>query len=184
MKHYIAGPRVLLAAFLFAAARQSIAADTDINPIGKPKGYSSGKESEYAIWYQDGTWHIRATTVKGTKARFSGSVAVEGGEFTEGTFDQLEKSHRKASSDWVALDRAKKEMQFIFGNAGGLDGVDFKVSDSSRNVRFGLILGSNTSPANVLIGRSGAHPDAVPFTLPAHPAESAEPPAKKKKKNQ
>jgi hypothetical protein len=174
-----------VATFLLAVtgATWCLAADPPaINPVGKPKGFGAGKQTEYAIWYGDGAWHIRATTVKGTKARFSGSVFVEGGQFVGGDFDQLESKRRSASSDWVAIDRPAKEMRFIFGNAGGRDGVDFQVSESARKVRFGLLLGSDTSPQNVLIGRSGVHPATIPFELPAHPDDAPEPPAKKKKK--
>ncbi len=175
----IAATSIAVGCANWATAAEPVA----INPVGKPKGFGAGKQTEYAIWYGDGTWHIRATTVKGTKVRFSGSVLVEGGQFVGGDFDQLENTKRRtASSDWAAIDRSAKELRFIFGNAGGRDGVDFQVSETARAVRFAPLLGSDTSPQNVLIGRSGAHPATVPFELPAHPDETPDPPAKKKKK--
>lgn len=168
----------VVACLIAASAGAAETAD----PNGKPKKFKLGKESIYAVWYADGAWHVEVTSVRGEASKFQGSVKLEGGEFTEGNFEKLEMKPGKKLHDWVAVERDKKSLRFIFDNTGNSDGLDFKVSDSTRTVTFGLLIGGKTPTENVIIGAKGAHPATNPFTMPARPESTEEKPAGKKKK--
>jgi hypothetical protein len=161
----------------FAARCAEEAAD----PNGKPKKFVIGKEPIYAVWYADGAWHVRATAKKGEASKFHGSIKLEGGVFTEGSFENLERGRKKGLHDWVAVERDQKSCRFIFDNTGKSDGLDFKVSETTRNITFGLLIGAKTPTENVLIGLDGTHPATNPFTIKAHPEPTLEKPAAKKK---
>jgi hypothetical protein len=162
-------------------ANATLAAES-ADPNGKPKKFKIGKESIYAVWCADGAWHVEATAKRGEVEKFQGSVKLEAGEFTEGSFDQLEMKPKKKLHDWVAVERDKKSLRFIFDNTGYSDGLDFKVSESTKSITFGLLIGGKTPTENVLIGAKGVHPATNPFTLPAHPEPTEEKPVGKKKK--
>jgi hypothetical protein len=167
-------------AVLLIAATAS--AEETADPNGKPKKFKIGKEPIYAVWYADGAWHVEATATRGQASKFQGSIKVDGGEFTEGNFDKLEIKTGKKLHDWVAVERDKKSLRFIFDNTGYSDGSDFKVSESTKTVTFGLLIGGKTPTENVLIGAGSVHPATNPFSMPAQPEPTTEKPAGKKKK--
>ncbi len=167
------------------SAGSAIAADADeINPLGRPKEFGHGKQTEYALWFEGGMWHIRAAAAKGDKVHFQGFVRVDGGEIVDGSALQMETKlgHRRPGHDWFALDEKKNGFQFIFGNTGGLDGLNFKVSESSKKITFSLLLDSDTSPKHISIGKSAAHPKTNPFNLPPQPDDEHNKLEVKKKK--
>jgi len=174
----------LVVAITTVAAMCAVAADAEVDPVGRPKSFASGKKTEYAVWFADGMWHIRASAEASAKVHFRGSVHVEDGEIADGSFAGLEMAaHHRQSSDWVDLAKDKRGFEFLFRTVGRMDGLNFKLSDSATNVTFGLLVGSETSPKNILVGSKEVHPGTNPFTLKAHPDEDREKPARKKKKN-
>src|SRR5262249_2772990 len=138
----LAGPTIAVLAGLTIAAT-ALAADP--TPVGRPKGFGPGKGTGYALWYKDGEWHLRVTWKKWTKQHFEGTVTVVDGKFTDGSFDKLEAASRHGMTDRAVVDGSGSKLEFIFGNAGGLDGVDFKVSDSATAISCAFLMNGNPS---------------------------------------
>jgi hypothetical protein len=167
-------------------AEPQAAANENINPHGRPKSFAVGKVTEYAVWFADDAWHIRASTVAGTRGLFHGFVHVDGGEIVDGSFADLELAHHKrAGSDWLVVDSDKKGFEFLFRTAGHMDGLNFKCSEAAKNLKFSLLLETDTNPNHIVLGADDTHPATNPFILPAHPTkEHANKGEKKKKSNE
>ena len=52
-----------------------------------------------------------------------------------------------------------------------MDGLNFKTTDGAKNLKFSLLVETDTSPVNVVVGAAEEHPATNPFILPAHPAK-------------
>jgi hypothetical protein len=156
------------------------------DPNSEPKKYDAGKQSVYAIWYDDGEWHMRVTAKdkkEDEREVFTGSVRVEGGRLS-GTFQGLEppvpivpskkKTLKRAleknrNADWLQVHNDGQGFDFRFVNFGKSDGVNFKIAPSGKHITFNLLIGGGEFPKRVLIGKRATHPEKVPFTLAAHP---------------
>lgn len=136
-----------------------------VNPVGKPKAFGPGKTARYGLWYEDGTWHLRVTAKKGH--RFHGAVRVEGGQFSR--LEPVKLDMEGKGADRFAWNAARNEVRFDFRTAGGVDGFDFQVDQQASVVWFGLGIDGEDRPGAVFVGRQGAHPKVIPFTLPARP---------------
>jgi hypothetical protein len=136
-----------------------------VSPVGKPKAFGPGKTARYGLWYEDGTWHLRTTAKKGH--RFSGGVRVEGGEFTR--LEPVKLDMEGTGADRFAWNAARNEIRFDFRTGGSVDGFDFKVDKQATLIRFALGIDGDDRPNAIFVGRKGAHPAVVPFSLPAHP---------------
>src|SRR5215211_7029159 len=51
----------------------------DLNPVGKPDGFKTGLSARYAIWYDDGLWHLRTTAAAKGAHTFEGTLEIIGG---------------------------------------------------------------------------------------------------------
>lgn len=143
---------------------------TDINPVGKPKNMNTAKRHDYFVWYSDGWWHIRGSDRSKQSVFYQGSVELDGGEIIETDRPAIDKRKNKKVRDWAVVDRDKKSMKFLFRNIGGGDSVSFRVTDTTKSIKFGLAIDRDNSPDNVRIGPSKKHPATNPFILPAFPA--------------
>jgi hypothetical protein len=157
-----------------------------IDPHGKPKSVGPGKVTEFGVWFADDAWHIRAAAVAGSRAYFHGKVTVDGGKIDDGSFAGLELGHpKRQGADWVFVEPDKKSFEFLFRTLGHMDGLNFKTTDGAKNVKFSLLVETDTSPANVVIGAAEEHPATNPFILSAHPSkEHAKAKGKKKKSDE
>jgi hypothetical protein len=157
-----------------------------LNPHGKPKSVGPGKVTEFAVWFADAAWHIRASAVAGSRAYFHGKVQVDGGQIADGSFAGLELGHpKRQGADWVFVEPDKKSFEFLFRTIGHMDGLNFKTSEAAKNVKFSLLVETDTSPVNVVVGAAEEHPATNPFILSAHPPkEHAEKGAKKNKSDE
>src|SRR5262245_50213184 len=113
-------------------------APAPINPIGQPT-YKQGQNSLYALWYEDGVWHLRTTSA--TRTVFVGKIRVEGGRIADGALKALEppgitkKGKIKAKDlEGAVLHADRMGFDFRFVTAGKTDGVDFRVTDSAEAV--------------------------------------------------
>jgi hypothetical protein len=151
-----------------------------LNPHGKPKSVGPGKVTEFAVWFADDAWHIRASAVAGSRAYFHGKVQVDGGQIADGSFAGLELGHPKRQGE-----PDKKSFEFLFRTIGHMDGLNFKTSEAAKNVKFSLLVETDTSPVNVVVGAAEEHPATNPFILSAHPPkEHAKKGAKKNKSDE
>lgn len=157
-------------------ADQEAAAEktAELNPVGKPKNMTAKKRHDYHVWYADGWWYIRGSDKSKQSVFYQGSVQIDGGEIAESSWPGIDKRKDKKVRDWVSMDRNNKGFKFLFRNIGGKDTIRFRVSESAKSIKFGLSIDRDTSPENVRIGPSSAHPATNPFTLPAHPETKAE----------
>jgi hypothetical protein len=140
-----------------------------LDPVGAPKNTTGRKRHDYHVWYADGWWYIRGSDKSKQSVFYQGSVQVDGGEITESSWPGIDKRKDKKVRDWVSMDRNNKGFKFLFRNIGGKDTIRFKVSESAKSIKFGLSIDRDTSPENVKVGQSKAHPATNPFVLPAHP---------------
>jgi hypothetical protein len=176
---------LLLATFMSSASRgQAVEGEEEINPVGRAVNYGLGKAPKLALWYADGMWHIRGAAASDTKSKFHGFVYVDGGTIVDWKPVELELGGKTKGkgSDRVGLDAEKKELQFNFHSTGGLDGIDFKISDDAKTAKFSLLINTLDDPKNVEIGKKKDHPSKNPFVFPANPDEKSDTPDKPKGK--
>ena len=144
-----------------------------MDPIGRPKQFDQGKLIAYALWYEDGLWHLRVTAPpqkKGEFYKFTGSVRVEGDKIV-GNVQGLEKSKKAKKADYVTPTKDQAGFDFTFTVSGEVDGVDFKGGEKAEKITFKLISGGDDDPRKVLVGPKGAHPSKGSFSLPARPTK-------------
>jgi len=117
-------------------------ADQPLNPHGKPSNTGAGKVEHYAVWQDEGGWHIRTMTKE---------VDLEKDLFIEGPEHHV--------------------INFDFSTKGSIDGVDFRVKGKEPVLSFTLTIGEKEpkfEPGRIFVGSSGAHPSSNPFEIPAH----------------
>jgi hypothetical protein len=157
------GPAVLIVYILGAAS-----ADGQIDPRGRPMGSLAGAVERYALWQDEGGWHIRTTT-KEYEHHFRGIIAVSGGEFVQVRGYKLE--HRGPQRDLFIEGPEHHVINFDFSTKGSIDGLDFRVKGREPMLSFTLTIGEKEpkfEPGRIFIGKSGAHPSTNPFEIPAH----------------
>jgi hypothetical protein len=157
-----------------------VSADEErINPIGRPEKFKQGEATGYAVWYEDGSWNLRMTSrerksKKGKKTErgeFTGTVTLDKGRISEGTFQGLESAKSLKDADWIRVHKGRKGFDFHFLTIGKTDGVSFKVSDETQTLNFKLLVAGDDEPTKIMIGAKGESPKKDPFDLPAHPKE-------------
>lgn len=173
---------VLQAGLLLALCSVSLClcgADEPIAPVGRPEKFRQGALTGYAVYFEQGAWHLRMTSKdrkgKKKKAVFTGTITVNKGQITEGTFEGLElpKSPKDLpKSDWIRMHRDKKGFDFHFITLGKTDGLSFKTSKSTETINFKLLTTGDDEPRTIMIGKQGQKPEQDPFDLPAHPEEA------------
>ena len=139
-----------------------------ITVFGKPAEFGKGKAAMYAIWFENGLWHLRVTTKKKGSDLFTGTVRTNQGKII-GKWGDLEKGKDSASADYVITHVDGGGFDFRFANFGGTDTVNFAAGPEATELLFDILIDGGRFPNRVLVGKSGQHPSVVPFTLPAHP---------------
>jgi hypothetical protein len=155
------GMAALLLFMTFAAM-----ADEPLNPRGRP--LNTGKVEHYALWQDEGGWHIRTTT-KEFEHHFRGVIEVRGGEFARVKGYKLE--HRGPERDMFIEGPEHHVINFDFSTKGSIDGLDFRVKGKEPVLSFTLTIGEREprfEPGRIFVGRSGVHPSTNPFEIPAH----------------
>ena len=178
----------LAAAFLVlatAAEAQTAAIRFD----GRPT-FKEGKALGYFIWREGDTWKLRWTTF-GSEHRFSGRVVVEGGQFASFKrvdVDEERKVIRPGHAPRVVRgpagrvrtvrpgrapvvaerteDKIEQEdertLQWMTRTDDDIDGVDFKVTDTTVLIRFNLLIDGEAKPAEVEVGKENFKPHENP----------------------
>lgn len=138
----------------------------DPEPKGKPAGMEAGQPVRWYVWHDKNGWHVRTTT-KSKEHEFTGTIRVLGGAVNHVHPAKMEgKSKQK---DWWALSEGNKVVTLKLKTDGGMDGFDFEVGPSAKEIVFALKVDGKDDPKHIHIGKQGDHPDAAKFTLPAHP---------------
>ena len=143
-------------------------ADGQIDPRGKPMGTQAGAVERYAVWQDEGGWHVRTTT-KEYEHHFRGVIEVKGGEFVQVRGYKLE--HKGPQRDLFIEGPEHHVINFDFSTKGSIDGLDFRVKGKEPMLSFTLTIGEKEpkfEPGRIFIGKSGAHPSTNPFEIPAH----------------
>lgn len=167
----------LICAGLFVLQAAVVVAADAIDPIGRPKQFEKAKHTTFAVWEDEGTWHLR-TSVKAPekgkmqKVVFTGRVKVNGDKLTAGDLQGLEKKAKGKDADWIESHADGKGFDFQFTTfSTNTDGVTFKVGSKAESVSFKLLTASDDDPKRILIGKKGVHPEKAEFTLPVMPAK-------------
>ncbi len=123
---------------------------------GRP-AFTAGQAKGYFIWNDSNGWHVRWTT-KGRKHVFSGTITCDGAFLHAKAVSKDRKDFiKKTAADTIRFDAVAH---------GGMDGVDFRLSPSTRTLTFDLTVdGHRASPQEVRIGRHKKRPASVPFTI-------------------
>jgi hypothetical protein len=166
----------LLAVFVLTAAAAGQEAKyklEDVSPVGKPEGFKKGLSSRYAIWWDEGGWHVRTTSGDKGPHAFAGTVEIIGGRMTGLTMVGIEgKGAKKKEADVGTWNPQKTVFRFTLKTGPGhTDGFDFTVSEKAQALKFTLTVGGDEAPAKVFVGAKGEHPKAATFYLPARPGK-------------
>ncbi|MBN9122556.1 MAG: hypothetical protein J0I06_25985 [Planctomycetes bacterium] len=167
---------VLACAGLFVLqAAVVVAADHALDPVGRPKPFEKGKHTTFALWEDEGVWHLR-TSVKAPgkgkmqKIVFTGRVAVKGDKLIAGEFQGLEKKAKAKDADWIEMHADGKGFDFQFSTfSNNTDGVNFKTGSKAESVSFKLLTSGDDDPKRIMIGAKGVHPQKAEFTFPVKP---------------
>ena len=172
---------------------QGAAAQTNVARFeGEPK-FDEGKALGYFIWKDGDTWKLRWTTFGGEHV-FSGRIVLEGGEFKSMKridVDEERKVIRPGRAPHVVRGPrgrvigttggrapvvAKREedhiqqeteqlIRFLTHTNDDMDGVNFKVSDDTRVIRFNLEIGGEPLPREVEVGKNNFRPNENPVIV-------------------
>lgn len=148
-----------------------------LNPAGEPEDYREGKQAIYALWHQDGAWHIQAAGRTGQQERFTGEITIVKGKILSGEYQGLElapktkkaKGKKPKNSDLLWLSEDHHKLQFELNSIGKSDSFSFKVSPQATEIEFKVLVNGAQLPDRVFIGKSGQHPEKLPLVLKANP---------------
>lgn len=156
------------------------AQDERINSVGRPDRLKQGGGTGYAVYFQDGQWHINVTTratpgkKKAVRMKFTGTVTFDKGKIKDGQFQGFEvprKPKELGTSDWLVLHKDKSGFDFHLATAGRTDQLKFTPPPEATTVTFNLVSSGDDDPRRIIVGTKSQHPAKVPFSLPAHPPE-------------
>ena len=176
---------MLVAAIAPIASAQTLAARFD----GRPE-FKEGKAYGYFIWRDGDTWKLRWTTF-GAEHRFNGRIVLEGGEiksFKRIDVDEERKVIRPGYAPRVVRgpagrvrgvrpgrapvvaerteDKIEQEdertLLWLTRTNDDIDGVDFKVTESTVVIRFNLMIDGEAKPAEVEVGKENFKPNENP----------------------
>ena len=174
-----------LVAIAPAVSAQTLAARFD----GRPE-FKEGKAYGYFVWRDGDTWKVRWTTF-GAEHRFNGRIALEGGEiksFKRIDVDEERKVIRAGSAPRairgpagrvrgvrpgrapVVAERAEDKMEqedertliWLTKTNDDIDGIDFKVTESTVVIRFNLQIDGEAKPTEVEVGKENFKPNENP----------------------
>jgi hypothetical protein len=174
-------------------ASEPLVADTAVGRFEGQPAFSEGKALGYFIWKDGETWKLRWTTF-GAEHRFSGRVAVEGGEIR--SFKRIDVDTERtvlapgrpgrvvrgpggrvrgrtagrppvvASRDEDKIEKENERViRFLTRTDDDLDGLDFRVTDSTAVIRFVLEIDEKPRPAEVEVGRNNFKPNESPVVV-------------------
>ncbi|MGE3840773.1 MAG: hypothetical protein AB7I50_04235 [Vicinamibacterales bacterium] len=185
--------RSVIVVFATASLSATLSAE-----VGAPRAqgrptFSEGKALGYFVWQEGDTWKVRWTTF-GSNHRFTGRVALEGGEL---------RSFKRVDADTerrvIAPGRAPRAVRGPRGRVVGvrpgrgavvaereedhinqeseqlivfntrtdddIDGFDFKVTDNTRRIRLNLQIDGENRAGEIEIGRSNFKPNEDPLVI-------------------
>ena len=186
-------PGALVLVVLLGSWSTVVLAETTVEHlVGRPQ-FSEGKAFGYFVWKEGDTFKVRWTTF-GAKHHFNGRVFVEDGEVKSLKRIDVD-TERKVISPGRAPRIVRGPRGRVRGVTGGrppivatreedkivqetehlirfvtltdddIDGFDFKVSDSTRLLRFVLEIEGVPRPAEVEIGRDNFKPKENPLIV-------------------
>jgi hypothetical protein len=123
---------------------------------GRP-AFTAGENRGYYVWNDPDGWHIRWTT-RGDRHVFAGTLKCDGVfEDFEAVSAEGRDFIKKISLDTLRFDTVVK---------GGADGMNFRLSPSTKTLTFDLRIDGRTAlPEEVRVGRDKVRPEKVPFTI-------------------
>lgn len=159
---------------------------------GKPR-FSEGDALGYFVWKDGDTWKVRWTTF-GAQRRFSGRITVEGGKFTSMKRVDVDEERKViapgrpgrvvrgprgrvigvergrppvvAARDEDRIERQDERLiTFVTRTNDDIDGVDFKVDDAARVLRFVLEIDGKPHPGEVEVGARNVKPNEHPLIV-------------------
>ena len=168
-------------------------ADTSPDRFNGRPTFKEGKALGYFIWRDGDTWKLRWTTL-GAEHRFNGHINVEGGEITSmkkidvdterkviapGRAPRVVRGPRgrvrgvaRGRGAVVATreeDRIEQEnehlIRFVTRTDDDIDGLDFKVTENTRLLRFVLEIDGQPRPAEVEVGSANFTPRENPLVV-------------------
>jgi hypothetical protein len=160
--------------------------------VGQPQ-FSEGNALGYFVWKDGDTWKLRWTTF-GSNHRFSGRLTVEGGEIRSFKRIDVDIERRVIAPGRPARvargprgrirgvrpgrppvtesreeDHINQEsehlIQFVTRTDDDIDGLDFKVTDSTTQIRMTLEIDGVMRPAEIEVGRSNFKPGEDPLVV-------------------
>lgn len=160
--------------------------------VGKPR-FSEGDALGYFVWKDGDTWKLRWTTF-GATHRFSGRIAVEGGDIKSMKRIDVDQERkviapgrparvvRGPRGRVVGVDRGRRPVvaersedhirqendrliTFATRTDDDIDGLDFKVGDGARVLRFVLEIDGSPKPAEIEIGAGNMKPKEHPVVV-------------------
>jgi len=176
---------LLAIAFAGALSAQTLAVRFD----GRPT-FKEGKAYGYFIWREGDTWKLRWTTF-GAERKFNGRIVLEGGEiksFKRIDVDEERKVIRPGAPTRVVRGPAgrvrgvrpgrapvvaertedkieqedEKTLLWLTKTNDDVDGIDFKVSESTIVIRFNLMIDGEAKPSEVEVGKENFKPNENP----------------------
>jgi len=174
---------VFLASFVIFAPALCVAEVTPakgggvLNPAGQPEDSQEGKQAVYAVWHQDGNWHVRACSRKGQQDTFTGEITIVKGKILSGEFQGLEvaeqsggkKGKKAKNTDRLWLSKDRRTLQFELKSIGKSDSFKFVVSPQATEIEFKILVNGAEASERVFIGKTGQHPEKLPLVLKANP---------------
>ena len=182
---------VCVSTILFSAAL--LFADTALTRLdGQPK-FSEGQAMGYFVWRDGDTWKLRWTTF-GAQHRFSGTIRAEGGALqslkridvdTErkviapGRPPRIVRGPRGrvvgrvggrapvvASREEDRIEQETEQLiRFVTRTDDDLDGLNFKVTQTTELLRFVLEIDGVPRPAEVEVGKDNFKPNENPLVV-------------------
>jgi hypothetical protein len=158
---FVAGVAIL-AAFCVAVVAQ----DYTWSPLrwweGRPS-FTEGTEVGYFVWNDEGGWHLRWTSSRGERHRFSGIVRCNGAFVNFMPMSM-------GPGDW-AKQSSRGLLQF---DAQALrydkDGMDFRMDQSATYIVLDLRIDGRAAPTRMVrIGRNSIRPQDMPVRINRDP---------------
>jgi hypothetical protein len=148
----------------------------NLNPVGKPKQFETGKAALIAIYFEEGFWYLACTAdAKGGNKQFNvrnsytGKVLLKGGTI-QGQLDDLKTFDNGPKvllkdRDFARLIPNNTGFEFQMVTFGGVDKIRFQVSPKTEELQFDIKIDGDDNPKHILIGQAGQHPAKSQFNL-------------------
>jgi len=187
------GAWALVGLGLLAGSTSPAVAETGLARVEGQPSFSDGEALGYFLWKDGDTWKLRWTTF-GSQHRFSGQIRVEGGEIESMKRIDVDTERRivapgrpgrvvrgprgriagrvggrgpvTASREEDRIEQETEQLiRFLTRTDDDIDGVDFKVTESTQLLRFVLQIDGEPRPAEVEVGRENFKPNEHPLVV-------------------